>query len=60
MSAVDELLEKIINLSEKEQRALLDHLLRKFGYPDPRTFLPWDDLDDEEVDRAYAELAGEA
>lgn len=59
MRSAIEVFEEVIKLPENEQRALLDHLLRKFGYPDPRALLPWDDLDDEEVDRAYERLIGD-
>lgn len=54
-----EVFQEVMALPENEQRALLDYLLRRFGYPDPRAFLPWDDLEDEEIDRAYERLAGD-
>ena len=54
-----EVFQEVIALPEIEQRALLDYLLRKFGYLHTRAFLPWDDLEDEEADRAYERLAGD-
>jgi len=48
--------QEVMGLPENEQRALLMYLLAKFGYPDPRASLPWDDLEDEEADRAYERL----
>lgn len=56
MRSAIEVFEKVVELPENEQRALLDYLLRKFGYPDIRMFLSWDDLDDEELDRTYEGL----
>lgn len=58
MRSAAELLEEIIELPEGERRVLLEQLFWKFGCPGSCAFLFWDDLDDEEVDRAYGELAG--